>query len=85
MRATTLAALLVAACLGGCIHLPDAAHTTNATDGSDGAITEATPLPEIIRKRHVQPLDPNSATPLLDQAMVELAKTDPWNRFRGVT
>jgi phosphatidylserine/phosphatidylglycerophosphate/cardiolipin synthase-like enzyme len=77
--------LLLAFVLAGCIHLPDAAHPVNDTDRTSGGIAAATPLAEIVRKRDVRPLDPGAATPLLDQAVVELAKTDEHGRFAGIT
>jgi len=80
-----IAALLTALWLGGCMHLPDTARTASVTDRTSGEITNATPLAEVARKQNVQPLDPASPTPLLDQAMAELARTDPGDRFRGIT
>jgi phosphatidylserine/phosphatidylglycerophosphate/cardiolipin synthase-like enzyme len=82
---TAIAGLLAALLLAGCVHLPDAARIASGTDRTSGGITAATPLDEIVRKRHVRPLDPTSATPLLDQAMTELAKTDESGRFHGIT
>jgi hypothetical protein len=69
--------------LSACVHLPDSAYSDDAV--TDGPITHATPLATVIAKRHVRPLDPAAGTPLLDQAMVELAKTDPGRRYRGIT
>jgi phosphatidylserine/phosphatidylglycerophosphate/cardiolipin synthase-like enzyme len=85
MVRTRTAALLSALWLAGCLHVPDTAHPADATAPIRGPITTATPLADVIGKRHVQPLDPDAATPLLEQAMAELAKTDPKNRYRGVT
>ncbi len=82
IRIVLLAAALTVA---GCVHLPDAADMPSGTDRTSGGITPATPLTEVVRKRQVHPLDPAAATPLLDQAMVELAKTDEHGRFRGIT
>ena len=78
------AALLAAVSLGGCLHVPEAALPTDGSAQTDD-LTPATPLAEVVQRRHVQPLDPGSPTPLLEQAMAELAKTDPRGRFRGIT
>jgi phosphatidylserine/phosphatidylglycerophosphate/cardiolipin synthase-like enzyme len=69
----------------GCVHLPDTAHTESGAAQSGGEITNATPLAAVIEKQQVHPLDPAAGTPLLDQAMIELAKTDPEHRFHGIT
>jgi len=85
MDRRSLAALLFALWLSGCMHLPDAARLESAGDQTNGAITNATPLAAVISKQHVRPLDPAAGIPLLDQAMIELAKTDPESRHRGIT
>ena len=85
MDRKSLAVLLCTLWFAGCVHLPDAARSESAVDQTTGTITPATPLAAVISKQQVRPLDPNAGTPLLDQAMVELAKTDPENRFRGIT
>src|ERR1700730_14938736 len=80
-----IAAIVCALFLGGCVHLPDTAHGVNVATPAQGDITNATPLAAVIKAQHVEPLDPASPTPLLDQAMAELAKTDGKQRFRGIT
>jgi len=85
MDRASIAAFICLLGLAGCVHLPDTAHGENVAAPSDGEITNATPLAAVIKARQVQPLDPASSTPLLDQAMVELAKTDDKQRYRGVT
>jgi phosphatidylserine/phosphatidylglycerophosphate/cardiolipin synthase-like enzyme len=80
-----IAAIVCALFLGGCVHLPDTAHGENVATPAQGDITNATPLAAVIKAQHVEPLDPASPTPLLDQAMAELAKTDGKQRFRGIT
>jgi len=85
MNFRSLAVLLAALWMSGCVHLPDTARSEGASDHSTGKITTATPLAEVIAKEHVQPLNPAAGTPLLDQAILELAKTDPENSYRGIT
>lgn len=87
MGRRTLAAILVVFLVGGCVRLPGTAESANVPAPADGDITNATPLAAVIKARNVQPLDPASHTPLLDQAMAELAKTDTDEdeRYRGVT
>jgi phosphatidylserine/phosphatidylglycerophosphate/cardiolipin synthase-like enzyme len=85
MGRASIAVIICLLALAGCVHLPDTAQGENVAAPSDGEITNATPLAAVIKARQVQPLDPASPTPLLDQAMVELAKTDSDHRFRGVT
>ncbi len=85
MARGAIAAILCALFLGGCVHLPDTAHGESVATPATGDITNATPLAAVIKAQHVEPLDPASPTPLLDQAMAELAKTDGKQRFRGVT
>jgi phosphatidylserine/phosphatidylglycerophosphate/cardiolipin synthase-like enzyme len=85
MGRASIAAFICMLGLAGCIRVPDTAQGENVSAPSDGEITNATPLAAVIKARQVQPLDPASSTPLLDQAMVELAKTDDKQRYRGVT
>ena len=85
MDCRAIAAVICAFWLAGCVHLPDTAHTESAADQTDGPITNSTPLAAVIQEQQVHPLDPSAGTPLLDQAMIELAKTDPKNRYRGIT
>src|ERR1700687_1788568 len=85
MDCRTIAVLICAFWLAGCVHLPDTAHTDNAAGQTDDAITNATPLAAVIEKQQVPPLDPVAGIPLLDQAMIELAKTDPKDRYHGIT
>jgi phosphatidylserine/phosphatidylglycerophosphate/cardiolipin synthase-like enzyme len=85
MDRRAIAALICILWLAGCVHLPDTAHTESAAGQTDGAITNATPLAAVIEKEQVHPLDPAAGIPLLDQAMIELAKTDPKNGYRGIT
>ncbi len=85
MDCRAIAGLICAFWLAGCVHLPDAAYPQSAAGQMDGPITNSTPLAAVIEKQQVHPLDPAAGTPLLDQAMIELAKTDPKNRYRGIT
>src|SRR5689334_19862847 len=87
MGRRTLAAILVVFLVGGCVRLPGTAESANVPAPADGDITNATPLAAVIKARNIQPLDPASHTPLLDQAMAELAKTDTDEdeRYRGAT
>lgn len=80
-----LAALLAVA-LGGCFHAPNTATADSATTTLPmTAITHATPLATLIKERGIAPLDPAAKLPLLDQAMLALAKSDVAGRYRGVT
>ncbi len=85
MGRSTLTIVLIALLFSGCVRVPSAAQSANAPVPSDGDVTNATPLAAVIKARNVQPLDPASPMPLLDQAMVQLAKTDEGERYRGVT
>ena len=85
MKCEGLAALLCAMSLAGCVRLLGAARSEGAVDQTGGAITTASPLAAVISKQQVRPLDPTAGAPLLDQAMLELAKTDPENQYRGIT
>src|SRR5665213_2809806 len=79
-------AAILAASLGGCFHLPNTATADTATTSHPTApVTDATPLTTLIKERGISPLDPGSNVPLLEQAMVELGKSDKGGRFRGVT
>lgn len=79
-------AAILAASLGGCFHLPNTATADTATTSLPTApVTDATPLTTLIKERGIAPLDPGSNVPLLEQAMVELGKSDKGGRFRGVT
>ena len=71
--------------LAGCFHLPGAAQPQGAPDQTEGSITTATPLDAVIAKQHIRSLNPAAPTPLLQQVMTELAKTDPKKRYRGIT
>jgi Phospholipase D Active site motif len=79
------AALWLSVCLSGCLNRPDTAHSDDEADRAAGPINHLTPLDAVVARQQVRPLDPGAATPLLDQAMTELAKTDPAGRYRGIT
>jgi phosphatidylserine/phosphatidylglycerophosphate/cardiolipin synthase-like enzyme len=85
MRSRCLALSLCALWLVACVRVPDTAHPHTAALESGGALSDATTLPAVIEKQHVHPLDPDAKIPLLDQAVSELAKTDPTGQFRGIT
>src|SRR5713226_1520962 len=85
MNRRGIAALVCGLWLAGCVHLPDTAHTESAAGQTGGPITNATPLAAVVAQQQVHPLAPGAGMPLLDQAMIELAKTDPGNRYRGIT
>lgn len=77
--------ILLLALLASCGRPPNTAVATAAAERSYGAVTAATPIVSLIRQRDIRPLDPASSTPLLDQAMRELRKTDPQKRYAGIT
>lgn len=85
MKPGAIVAILTALWLFGCVHLPGSAYSEDEAETSDGAITNATPSAAIIRDHRVLPLNSASPRPLLEQAMIELAKTDPRQRYRGIT
>lgn len=85
MKPGAIAAIVSALLLCGCVHLPGSAYSDEDAEAADGAITNATPSTTIIRELHVLPLNPASPQPLLDQALIQLAKTDPRQRYRGIT
>jgi hypothetical protein len=85
MNRRTVIAMVSALWLASCVHLPNTAHTESAAGQAGGPITNSTPLAAVIKEQQVHPLDPTAGIPLLDQAMIELAKTDPENRYRGIT
>ncbi|MEO8558044.1 MAG: hypothetical protein ABI439_03200 [Rhodospirillales bacterium] len=71
--------------LAACTHRPPSAVPESAGAHYSGALNAGTPLVTIVRDRNIKPLDPTSKTPLLDQAMAALAKSDPGGRWKGVT
>jgi phosphatidylserine/phosphatidylglycerophosphate/cardiolipin synthase-like enzyme len=71
--------------LAGCEHLPNSVSPDGSVEQTYGAIAAATPLITIVEQKRIRPLDPASQKPLLDQAMTELAKTDPEGHYRGIT
>jgi phosphatidylserine/phosphatidylglycerophosphate/cardiolipin synthase-like enzyme len=75
-------ALLLVGCSG---HPPNTAVSAAAAEQSFGGLDEATPLTAIIKARGVRPLNPRSQVSLLSQAQVELRKTDPEQRYHGIT
>ena len=76
-----LALLLVVSCSG---HLPNTAvRGHEATEHYK--VNDSTPLVALMREQHIEPPDQASATPLLDQLKVELAKSDRSGRYDGVT
>ncbi len=85
MHTRTLAAVICAIGLGACVRVPDTAHPESAATQSDATLSNAMPLAAVIEKQQVHPLDPAGNIPLLDQAMSELAKTDPGKQFRSIT
>lgn len=81
-----LLAVPILLALAGCSgHPPNTAVPESKAIQSEGSLREAAPLAAIIKAQGIRPLDPGSATPLLDQAQLELEKTDPHRRYRGVT
>jgi phosphatidylserine/phosphatidylglycerophosphate/cardiolipin synthase-like enzyme len=80
-----LAAVFVIS-LGGCFHLPNTVTGDSASSSSPATpVTDATPLTTLIKERGIALLDPGSTVPLLEQAMIELGKSDAAGRYRGVT
>jgi phosphatidylserine/phosphatidylglycerophosphate/cardiolipin synthase-like enzyme len=72
--------------LAGCFHPPNTATADSAASPSPVTpLANTTPLTTLIKERGIAPLDPRSIVPLLQQAMVELGKSDPGGRYRGVT
>jgi phosphatidylserine/phosphatidylglycerophosphate/cardiolipin synthase-like enzyme len=80
-----IASLACCLWLAACANLPPAADDANAPPPMGDDITNATALAAVVKSRDVMPLDTSSATPLMDQAVAELAKTDKGQRFRGIT
>jgi phosphatidylserine/phosphatidylglycerophosphate/cardiolipin synthase-like enzyme len=70
------AILILSASISGCAPYPP-------PDGVQGAGPGG--LEEIAQGFGVTPLDPNSKTPLVNQALVEVEKTDPLRLYRGTT
>jgi phosphatidylserine/phosphatidylglycerophosphate/cardiolipin synthase-like enzyme len=79
---TIILGLLLAACSGA---PPNSAVTEEGAEPHVGKRRATTPLAAITKQYDIQPPDPQSATPLLEQLERELAKSDPNGRFRGVT
>lgn len=79
-----LSALLVVS-LTGCFHPPNTATSDAAPLSSSTTPNDATPLVTLIKDRNIVSLDPASTVPLLDQAMIELGKSDVAGRYRGIT
>ena len=52
---------------------------------ADGAVTPLGSLAEVRQHYGVQPLDPASSVPLAEQAIREVAKTDPSGQYQGIT
>lgn len=78
-----LCALL--ALLSACGRLPNTAVPEAAAERYYGALNAATPIASLMRQHDIRPLDPSSWLPPLDQAARELRKTDPANRYAGIT
>jgi phosphatidylserine/phosphatidylglycerophosphate/cardiolipin synthase-like enzyme len=79
------AAIACVLSLAACEHLPNSVSPDGSVEQTYGTITAATPLATIVREKHIQPLNPGSQKPLLDQAMTELRKTDPAGHYGGIT
>jgi hypothetical protein len=77
--------LIVALCLVACTHRPPTAVPQSAGAHYSGALNSGTPLVTLIRDRNIGALDADGKTPLLDQLMAALGKSDPNGRYRGVT
>ncbi|HKU94137.1 MAG TPA: hypothetical protein VJR58_02620 [Vineibacter sp.] len=71
--------------LAACGRLPNTAVPTEAAERSYGAVTAATPIVSLIRQRDIRPLDLTSSLPPLEQTVRALRKTDPENRYAGIT
>ena len=77
---------LLAATLTGCVHLPNTATAQSATDRlATTPVTDATPLTVLANELAIMRLDPRSKISLLEQAMVELGRSDGGGRYRGIT
>lgn len=85
MRLSLALALLLAAVLGACTHRPPTAVPESASDHYRGALNNETPLVTLVREQHIAPLDPDGRTPLLEQAMAALGKSDVAGKWRGIT
>ena len=85
MKPGAIAAIVSALLLCGCVHLPGSAYSDADAEAAGDALTNATSSAAIIRDWQILPLNPASPKPLLDQAMIQLAKTDPRQRYRGIT
>jgi len=48
-------------------------------------VNDSTPLVALMRERHIVPPDLSSSTPLLEQLLAELAKSDRSGRYKGIT
>ena len=71
--------------LAACEHLPPSVAPDGSGEQTYGTTAAATPLTTIVQEKHIRPLNPGSQKPLLDQAMIELSKTDPQGHYRGIT
>jgi len=77
---------LILLALAACAHLPNVAYEEQAPATAEPAkLQPAAPLAAIIREQGVRPLDPAARRPLLEQVVDELRKTDPGDRFLGIT
>ncbi|MBL8674731.1 MAG: hypothetical protein JNL07_07585, partial [Rhodospirillales bacterium] len=86
MMPTIVTMLALGAALAACsMRPPGTAVPESEAERVYGTLNAGTPLTAVIKSRDVQQLDQRRPTPLLDQLMAELAKTDPDKRYRGVT
>jgi phosphatidylserine/phosphatidylglycerophosphate/cardiolipin synthase-like enzyme len=76
-----LALLLLVSCSGT---LPGTALRRHEAN-QHYKVNDSTPLVALMRERHIEPPDEDSATPLLEQLQAEMAKSDRSGRFNGVT
>jgi phosphatidylserine/phosphatidylglycerophosphate/cardiolipin synthase-like enzyme len=74
--------LLLAACGG---RLPNTAVPESEAERYFGTPNAATPIVALMREHGIEPLDPMSRVPLLDQALEALRRSDAGGRFAGVT
>ena len=67
------------------MHLPNSVKPKAGAEETFGVVKESTSLAAIVQADGIKPLAPEAKEPLLEQAMTELAKTDPGARYRGIT
>jgi phosphatidylserine/phosphatidylglycerophosphate/cardiolipin synthase-like enzyme len=86
IAASVLTILLMGALLAACAgRLPGTAIPESLAERHFGAVNAGTPIAAIVRERNIRPLNPASLTPLLEQAVRELRKTDEGRQYAGIT